>query len=93
MSCADALYERMVRGESFWQVVHPLFMSHDLTRDDIRALVARGLEQARGSYKVVTGLFNLPASDYKRFLNFLRKHDCQVDFQRYRRMPGSVGER
>jgi hypothetical protein len=23
-------------------------------------------------------------SDYKRFLNFLRKHDCQVPFKEYR---------
>jgi hypothetical protein len=22
--------------------------------------------------------------DYKRFLNFLRKHDCQVPFKEYR---------
>jgi hypothetical protein len=22
--------------------------------------------------------------DYKRFLNFLRKHDCQVPFREYR---------
>jgi len=84
-SRADALYERMVRGgESFWQAVHPLFMSRDLTRDDVRALLGRGLEQTRGSYKLLVELLNMPPSDYKRFLNFLRKHDCQVEFQRYR---------
>ena len=84
-SRATTLYERMVRGgEAFWQAVHPLFMSRDLTRDDVRALLGRGLEQTRGSYKLLVELFNMPPSDYKRFLNFLRKHDCQVEFQRYR---------
>jgi transcriptional regulator with PAS, ATPase and Fis domain len=84
-SRADALYERMVRaGEPFWETVHPLFMSRDLTRDDVRTLLRRGLEQTRGSYKLLVELFNMPPSDYKRFLNFLRKHDCQVEFQRYR---------
>jgi hypothetical protein len=29
-------------------------------------------------------LFNMEASDYKRFLNFLRKHDCQLPFKEYR---------
>jgi hypothetical protein len=24
-------------------------------------------------------------SDYKRFLNFLRKHECQVSFKEYRK--------
>jgi hypothetical protein len=29
-------------------------------------------------------LFNMPAEDYKRFLSFLRKHDCLLPFQRFR---------
>jgi hypothetical protein len=26
----------------------------------------------------------MPPDDYKRFLNFLRKHDCHVPFQAFR---------
>jgi hypothetical protein len=26
----------------------------------------------------------MEARDYKRFLNFLRKHDCQLPFKEYR---------
>jgi hypothetical protein len=29
-------------------------------------------------------LFNMPNEDYKRFLSFLRKHDCQLPYQRFR---------
>jgi hypothetical protein len=29
-------------------------------------------------------LFNMEDGDYKRFLNFLRKHDCQLPFKEYR---------
>ena len=29
-------------------------------------------------------MFNLPPSDYKRFLSFLQKHDCHVPFQLFR---------
>jgi hypothetical protein len=75
----------MVNGrESFWTVVYEPFMSRDMTRDDLRALVSRGLEQTRGSYRILVQMFNMPEADYKRFLNFLRKHDCQVSFKEYR---------
>jgi transcriptional regulator with PAS, ATPase and Fis domain len=89
-SNAELLYERMVNGgESFWTVVYSPFMSRDLTRDDLRTLVARGLEQTRGSYKGLVGLFNLSAQDYKRFLNFLRKYECRLPFQGFRTVPSS----
>jgi DNA-binding NtrC family response regulator len=91
-SNADLLYERMVDGgESFWTVVYSPFMSRDLTRDDLRALVARGLEQTRGSYKGLVELFNLSSHDYKRFLNFLRKYECRLPFQGFRTVPSSAG--
>jgi DNA-binding NtrC family response regulator len=82
---ADVLFDRMVTGgESFWDVVHGPFMARDLTRADLRAVLCKGLQQTGGSYKVLVELFNMPESDYKRLLNFLRKHDCQVPFQRFR---------
>ncbi len=84
-SVAEAMYDRMVRGgESFWSVVYPPFIARDLTRDDLRLVVRKGLEQARGTYKLLVQLFNMPPTDYKRFLNFLRKHDCHMPFQRFR---------
>ena len=46
--------------------------------------VMKGLEEAKGNYKIVTKLFNMEPGDYKRFLNFLRKHDCQLPFRDYR---------
>ena len=86
---ADELFDRMVnRRERFWTAVYPLFMARDLTRDDIRALVRKGLERTSGSYRVLTELFNMPADDYKRFLNFLRKHQCQEAFQPFRTAGG-----
>ena len=37
-----------------------------------------------GNYRIVGRLFNLESRDYKRFLNFLRKHDCQLPFKEFR---------
>jgi hypothetical protein len=82
---ADDLYKKLVEDrESFWRAVYPLYMQREITRGTIRDLVRKGLEEARGNYKIVTRLFNMPPTDYKRFLNFLRKHDCQLPFKEYR---------
>ena len=59
-------------------------MARDLTRDDVRATVRAGLQHTRGNYKLLIELFNMAPSDYKRFLNFLRKHQCHVPFQPFR---------
>jgi DNA-binding NtrC family response regulator len=82
---ADDLYKRMLeQHESFWSTVYPLFMEREITRANVREVVRRGLEEARGNYKIVARLFNMEQRDYKRFLNFLRKHDCQIPFKEYR---------
>jgi transcriptional regulator with PAS, ATPase and Fis domain len=82
---ADVLFERLVGGgESFWSCVYAPFMSRDLTRDDLRAIVRKGLERTSGNYKVMVELFNMPGDDYKRFLGFLRKYQCHMPFQQFR---------
>jgi two-component system NtrC family response regulator len=82
---ADDLYKRLVEERaSFWAVVYPLYMQREITRTNVRDLVRKGLEEARGNYKIVTRLFNMDTRDYKKFLNFLRKHDCQLPFKEYR---------
>jgi transcriptional regulator with PAS, ATPase and Fis domain len=82
---ADDLYKRLTdQRESFWTTVYPLFMEREITRANVREVVRKGLEEARGNYKIVARLFNMEQRDYKRFLNFLRKHDCQIPFKEYR---------
>jgi transcriptional regulator with PAS, ATPase and Fis domain len=82
---SDDLYKRLIQqGESFWTAVYPLYMQREITRGNVRDIVGRGLQDARGNYKIVARLFNMGPEDYKRFLNFLRKHDCQLPFKEYR---------
>jgi DNA-binding NtrC family response regulator len=79
---ADELYEALVSaGYSFWDHVQPLFLSRDITRQDLRELVHLGLANARGSYMGLLTLFGIESTDYQRFLNFLAAHDCVVDFR------------
>jgi len=82
---ADDLYRRLTEEhESFWSCVYTLYMDREITRGTLREVVRKGLEEARGNYRIVARLFNLEARDYKRFLNFLRKHDCQLPFKEFR---------
>jgi transcriptional regulator with GAF, ATPase, and Fis domain len=84
-SVAEELASRMLDNrESFWAVVYPVFMARDLTREDLRKIVQLGLETSNGNYRVLTRLFGMADEDYKRFLSFLRKHDCHLPYQRFR---------
>ena len=82
----------LVERASFWDAVYPLFMERDITREDLRELIRRGLESTRGSYRIVAERFNLEAVEYKRFMSFLRKHDCQVAFQPFRQLGAAEPE-
>ena len=77
-------------GASFWSEVYEPFMARDLTRHELRELIRLGLEHTRGNYKLLVSSFNMPPEDYKKFLNFLRKYQCHVPFQRFRMMTSPV---
>ena len=81
---ADRLWERLIAGESFWTVVHQPFKAHELTRDDLAALIHRGLEHTRGSYRALLTVFHLPPTDYKRFHAFLYQQNCNLPVGPYR---------
>ena len=89
---SETLFDQMVSGrQSFWSVVYAPFISRDLTREDLRAIIRKGLEQTSGNYRVLVELFNMPQDDYKRFLGFLRKYQCHVPFQEFRSAAVSRG--
>jgi len=64
--------------ESFWSSVYPLFMKREITRADLRALVTRGLDAARGNFDELVPTLNMPRSDRAKFERFLRKYGCDV---------------
>jgi transcriptional regulator with PAS, ATPase and Fis domain len=78
-------YEGVLHVENFWESVARPYADRMITRTHMENVVRRGLQQANGSYRRLVRLFNLPDSDYKRFMDFLRRHGCNVDFRQYRR--------
>jgi transcriptional regulator with PAS, ATPase and Fis domain len=81
----DDLFDALKCGRlSFWGDVYRRFLQRDMTRDELRNLVRRGLEDTGGNYRLLMPLFGISSRDYKRFLNFLAAHDCTIDFRRFR---------
>jgi transcriptional regulator with GAF, ATPase, and Fis domain len=84
-SAADQLFADLVEGRiDFWTDVYARFMDRDMTRRELRGIVQRGLAAARGNHREMLRLFHLRSGDYKRFLSFLGRHDCSVDFRPFR---------
>ena len=76
----DQLARRLQsQSGDFWVMVHQPFLDRDLSRREVRRLVARGLRDARGSYRRLLELWRLPAAQYKRFMGFLRHHRLQPE--------------
>jgi transcriptional regulator with PAS, ATPase and Fis domain len=89
---ADELYDGLTEGGCrFWDDVYPMFMNRDLTRDDLRALIRKGLAATKGSYRGMLQLFGLEDGDYKRLLNFLASHECAIDFREFRTIKHERG--
>jgi hypothetical protein len=71
-------------GGDFWEVVQKPFRAHEVTRAELAALIDRGLQETRGSYRALVRLFNLPSTDYKRFHAFLYQQNCNLPVGPYR---------
>ena len=76
--------EELVVG-NFWDSIATPYSDRLITRTQVERVIRRGLEQTRGSYRKMLPLFQLPESDYKRFMDFLRRNHCKIDFRQFRK--------
>ncbi len=88
------LYERMKSGgASFWDVVKEPFMRREISKEEVREVIKMGLKDSRGRYKDLLEFFHLETSDYTVFMNFLRKHGCQIDYRPFREATTSFNRK
>jgi transcriptional regulator with PAS, ATPase and Fis domain len=76
--------EEVIVGD-FWESVARPYSERLITKNQVEHLIRQGLERTGGSYKKMLPLFRIQESDYKRFMDFLRRHNCNIDFRGYRR--------
>ena len=70
---------------NFWESIARPYSDRLITRHHVEAVVRRGLSHTNGSYRKLVAHFKMPDTDYKRFMDFLRRHHCNVDFRQYRK--------
>ena len=86
---AQHLWDKLMAGGDFWEIVQKPFRAHEVTRAELAALIDRGLQETRGSYRALVRLFNLPPTDYKRFHAFLYQQNCNLPVGPYRSGEGT----
>ncbi|MFC2172035.1 sigma 54-interacting transcriptional regulator [Acidobacteriota bacterium] len=68
----DALYRRIVdEGGNFWELVRKPYLARELSREEVRKLIARGMAASKDNIRNLSRLFGIE-KDYKKLLNFLR---------------------
>lgn len=72
------LYSKMVdQGASFWEVVHQPYLQRDLNRKQVKRILQLGLNKSQ-TYKRLLEDFNIPETQYRKFMDFLRHHRLRV---------------
>lgn len=86
----QAWFKELSEGrKDFWSAVHNRYKRRDISREKVVALVDLGLRTTRGSYKTMASMFHLKEREYRRFMDFLRRNECMLDFRPYRKAPVS----
>ncbi len=71
----QAAYDQLVAGQmGFWDGVYTKFMERELNREQVKAIIARGLGESGGSYRRLCQLLRVDAGSYHKFMDFLRHH-------------------
>ena len=76
--------EEVIVGD-FWESVARPYSERLITKNQVEHVIRQGLERTRGNYRKMLPLFRIPDSDYKRFMDFLRRHHCNIDFRGFRK--------
>jgi len=82
----ESWFKDLTEGrENFWSDVHDRYKRRDISRERVVALVDFGLRITRGQYKKMASMFHIPREQYHRFMDFLRRSQCLLDFRPYRK--------
>ena len=74
---SELLHRITVAGENFWDVIYRPYMNRDLNRKEVQSVLRVALSQVDpgyGAFKRVTELLNIRADEYRRFMDWMRKH-------------------
>lgn len=67
----EAIWKELQEGRSFWDAVKAPYLDREISREEARELIQRGLKETNGRYVGLVKLFNLKDEEYKNFMRFL----------------------
>jgi transcriptional regulator with AAA-type ATPase domain len=70
-SVLERTWQEMQSGKTFWEAVKKPYLSRDLNREQVLAIINRGLQGSGGKYAGLLKTFNLDDGEYKNFMSFL----------------------
>ena len=71
----EAIYHKIAAGQlRFWEDVCARFMEREMNREQMKAIIARGLQDSHGSYRRLHDLLRIQPGSYQKFMDFLRHH-------------------
>jgi hypothetical protein len=65
--------------QTFWEVIKEPFVARELNKAQVKEVLNQSWIKARCSYRKLVRMFNLPDSDYQKFMSFLRTHQLKFD--------------
>lgn len=80
-------FHDLIEGRKDFWWIYEKYKRRDISREKILGLVDLGLRSTGGSYKNLALRFRLREAEYRRFMDFLRRNRCLLDFRPYRRAP------
>jgi len=69
----------------FWESIVKPYTERMITRRHVEQVIRRGLAETNGNYKQLVTHLKMPTTDYKRFMDFLRRNKFNVDYRQYRK--------
>jgi predicted nucleotidyltransferase len=76
----EACLQNLADGRmSFWEVVL------HTSPEDLKEIIEKALRATDGSYRRVADLLHIEKNEYRRFMDFLRRRNCLVDFRPFRK--------
>jgi Nif-specific regulatory protein len=84
---AGRLYGEIMDGlGDFEKLVRRPFMKHQFGASVVREVIERALRDSGGKYRDAFSLLKIPDRRYAMTMQFLKRHNCYVDFRSFRRV-------
>jgi transcriptional regulator with PAS, ATPase and Fis domain len=84
---AARLYSQIAEGlGDFERLVRKPFMKHQFGASVVREIIERALRESKGNYRDAFSLLKIPGRRYAMTMQFLKRHNCYVDFRSFRRI-------